>query len=902
MKNQTALSIVLLFVFCQWATAQNNALWFDGVDDYVEVPDHTTFDFGTEGFTISVWIKTETTGTIPNYTSIVSKTSTEIGWDLYLYDNKLAAGVAAHGFTIGAEDGLVGTTALNDARWHHVALAMDQHNQTAHLYVDGVQEAEYMDPLIDQHLNNDFPLMIGADVSGNYFKGTMDQLNCWKTYHPIDKINFWKDAILAGNEYKLAASYSFNNGYPGIQNHYWEGANALYDAKVDGSHGKLINFDLTGSSNWVQSGVAFKAKLAPTYRLKSTNGTGYLYTMRDEEANVDEGHGWYNEKTTAFYMFNVPAPYTVPLHRLYSTKLGMHFYTTDETERYEWEKSKGYQYIGVAGYLAPRQARGNVMLYCARKPGAEQRIYTTSVKEIKALGYTIEDTTGYVWKSVAATWNPRLIGTWTNEFGPTYGIWYTIINRKNGKNRGLAVNTSHEVAMQEVPMSGNMDAFLWTLDGTDYSKEHCFLVNKKYPAMVLEQQVELFSSETPTSDASTSTPDASTYTLTVVPGPPATNPATGGLLSTTPTTATSVSGTTPTPATPASTTSKPKPPVEVSKLVLVPRDKVFMDNRYRPTKALWLPTNVSNRGTDTYSLLNEHLHSKQLNCAEGTLSMKLKNPGAAEQAFTFVAMEPIEGWFLPAQDPLNAAYPYNKELVTSHGIHIIGTGTTSEWAMLRAQLICENMVNALEPGYDLNMIKGLRMIIISKDDENLAASRYPIIGPVYTDEDLNCIRGVFVGVGGKKSNQNFLLVTEEMMCKKGVASQKKEYRVLRCEKSGVLGSIANIGVSGASLQKKDDTTREFDQVVHEFAHLLDYRLNFEGGSTPTCGSFVSAPDESVECYAIAVQAWFDSNFSFPTSETRAALKSMIPLLYNYVKRNFNVNNTWMPPVKLRHRY
>jgi uncharacterized repeat protein (TIGR01451 family) len=118
-----------------WSTGKyGTALTFDGVDDYISIPDSTTLspDLGT--YTISSWIKT-------NFDF------SAVGWVFANYGVTTAniAGLrmntneTANCFFRDASSNTAtvsGTTALNDNNWHHVTCVLTQ--TTASVYVDGV--------------------------------------------------------------------------------------------------------------------------------------------------------------------------------------------------------------------------------------------------------------------------------------------------------------------------------------------------------------------------------------------------------------------------------------------------------------------------------------------------------------------------------------------------------------------------------------------------------------------------------------------------------------------------------------------------------------------------------------------------------------------------------------------
>jgi hypothetical protein len=76
-----------------WTSGQiEGALSFDGVDDYVDIGDKASLDFGMDDFTLSAWIKTSMSagGTIINKRA----KGYYAGYDLYIQDGKIFARIA----------------------------------------------------------------------------------------------------------------------------------------------------------------------------------------------------------------------------------------------------------------------------------------------------------------------------------------------------------------------------------------------------------------------------------------------------------------------------------------------------------------------------------------------------------------------------------------------------------------------------------------------------------------------------------------------------------------------------------------------------------------------------------------------------------------------------------------
>ena len=108
-------------------------------EDYVEVPDDPTLDFGTGDLTIDVWIKTWSG---QNFVNIVDKRDIVFpyrrGYRMYIYEGRLC-----FSFGDGSSDMLNHNKGnfdhLNDDYWHHVAVAVERNSTTGgKMYVDGV--------------------------------------------------------------------------------------------------------------------------------------------------------------------------------------------------------------------------------------------------------------------------------------------------------------------------------------------------------------------------------------------------------------------------------------------------------------------------------------------------------------------------------------------------------------------------------------------------------------------------------------------------------------------------------------------------------------------------------------------------------------------------------------------
>jgi hypothetical protein len=164
------------------------ALDFNGVTDYVEVPDNAFLDFGTGDFSIDAWVTTsDACGTY----AIVDKRSgpmmTMTGYVLFIYNGNLAF---QWGFGAGNSTYL-SSLLVADANWRHVAVTADRDDPCGlKLYVNGVSQA--FNPTAQQgNLNNDGNLLIASDryYNSHRFNGSIDEVELFNRALTAAEVN-----------------------------------------------------------------------------------------------------------------------------------------------------------------------------------------------------------------------------------------------------------------------------------------------------------------------------------------------------------------------------------------------------------------------------------------------------------------------------------------------------------------------------------------------------------------------------------------------------------------------------------------------------------------------------------------------------------------------------------------
>ena len=186
--------LIITFVALAWLisfahvpeAACDTALKFDGVDDYVEIPDDPSLDMGTGSFTLEAWFKSDG----------------PLSQDAYIFIKDLN-GQTCYGFRMLIGGALRGglqycvtqptyifestwTTYggdFDDGEWHHFAMVVDRtNNNTQTMYADGIQIGSTTDiSYFNRSVDNDGPAYIGTDSRRyTYAKATMDEVRVWK--------------------------------------------------------------------------------------------------------------------------------------------------------------------------------------------------------------------------------------------------------------------------------------------------------------------------------------------------------------------------------------------------------------------------------------------------------------------------------------------------------------------------------------------------------------------------------------------------------------------------------------------------------------------------------------------------------------------------------------------------
>lgn len=165
----------------------SNAVKFDGINDYVEAPNHPSLNFGTGDFSIDAWVKIDHPNDALGVRVIVEKREQigkqYYGYSLFLYNGKLGLQLAdGTPYNYGSN-----LTVPADGQWHFVAVTIDRNNTNGGTFYLSqgtignftVQTATFNPTNRSGSLDNSRPLRIGSLTLASptsLFKGSIDEV------------------------------------------------------------------------------------------------------------------------------------------------------------------------------------------------------------------------------------------------------------------------------------------------------------------------------------------------------------------------------------------------------------------------------------------------------------------------------------------------------------------------------------------------------------------------------------------------------------------------------------------------------------------------------------------------------------------------------------------------------
>ncbi|MFZ2970492.1 MAG: LamG domain-containing protein [Minisyncoccia bacterium] len=189
---------------------KNNAIKFDGKDDYVSQSYDTDFNFGTGSFTVSGWFKHNTISAADYLATRYSTAAgTPGGWKVYMDASGDIAFAIDDDATWDTAD-ISATSAIDydDNKWHYFT-AVKNGISSIKLYIDGVEAASDSSLAETGTLSGTTPVLyMGSDspTAGSYWEGLMDEVRVYSRALSFEEINYLY------NEKKPVGQWDFDEG------------------------------------------------------------------------------------------------------------------------------------------------------------------------------------------------------------------------------------------------------------------------------------------------------------------------------------------------------------------------------------------------------------------------------------------------------------------------------------------------------------------------------------------------------------------------------------------------------------------------------------------------------------------------------------------------------------------
>jgi hypothetical protein len=252
--------VILLGLMAQVVFAVENALHFDGINDYVNISSAVTAPTTTQAVTIEAWVFPTTNS---DYRLIASKYVGGISSSCNFLltrkpDQKLY--ISGNGTNVITSNGIA---PLN--LWTHVAVVYQSGTNNTKIYING--NLDISGTLTYNTSNSSTAMQIGqfSNITSypvyQEWTGKIDEFRLWNTVRTQAQIYENMNAPLTGSETGLVAYYGFNQGTANGTN---TGITTLSDLTGHGWNGTLTNFALTGTtSNWVEGALETDPPSAP---------------------------------------------------------------------------------------------------------------------------------------------------------------------------------------------------------------------------------------------------------------------------------------------------------------------------------------------------------------------------------------------------------------------------------------------------------------------------------------------------------------------------------------------------------------------------------------------------------------------------------------------------------------
>lgn len=223
----------------------NNALLFDGANDFVEIPENASIRLGqNDPLTVEFWVYLSSRA--HDWIKLFTKWGRGLGEDdefaICIYQNH------TFGFANTGATGVGSNEPLPTDTWCHVAFVWNTGENDYRIYMNG--EPVLTNPVNPAALRmTGEPLRIGTDGHHNqWFVGRIDEIRIWNVSRSAEEIERDMNRPLSGNEAGLVGYWNLDEGEGQI----------VRDRSGNGNNGRLGRLPQEDDSDpgWIASGVS----------------------------------------------------------------------------------------------------------------------------------------------------------------------------------------------------------------------------------------------------------------------------------------------------------------------------------------------------------------------------------------------------------------------------------------------------------------------------------------------------------------------------------------------------------------------------------------------------------------------------------------------------------------------
>ncbi|MGI6145608.1 MAG: LamG domain-containing protein [Peptococcia bacterium] len=240
-----------------------DALEFDGIDDYVEVPLTPSLTITIGSFSVEAWVKTTDVpiandGIVGNY-----RTTTTPHWML-MHCGDVPADRGKLCFSVRDEKAVTAsiktTTPMNDGKWYHLVGVRDIEQKKVRFYVDGALVGEAEAPL--GNINSGQSIWIG-DTLSRYFKGSIDEVTIYDRVLTAEEVADKYNKLVFVDNIKIM--HKDNNGVSTTSRTCILGTDSI----------NQVEFDLKKEVNGLELGLNLPSNIKPIH-IRSVYQDGVL--------------------------------------------------------------------------------------------------------------------------------------------------------------------------------------------------------------------------------------------------------------------------------------------------------------------------------------------------------------------------------------------------------------------------------------------------------------------------------------------------------------------------------------------------------------------------------------------------------------------------------------------------